>query len=121
MRTGSDLSSHIVPFADDIHAEKALEAGLHEVKVKGVLGLSMLAEKSSLPPSEPSIMSPGMGFCGEIFDRAEACVRQMVLENTWIRYVDSLPEEEWRNIGVGHTINPPVSWRWKSAFWKKDG
>ncbi|KAF8250869.1 hypothetical protein K440DRAFT_653406 [Wilcoxina mikolae CBS 423.85] len=123
MRTGSDLSSHIVPFADDITplTEKALEAGLHEVKTKKLPGLSMFAGKSSQSPSEPCITPPGMGFCGEVFDRAEASVRQMVLENTWVRYVDSLPEEERRNIGVGHTISPPVSGKWKGAFWKKDG
>lgn len=62
------------------------------------------------PPRKNSVArEPPMHFDIHVFDRAEAAVKQMVLTNTWIRYVDSLPPSERSLIGVGPTALPKAS------------
>lgn len=105
--------SNIAPFADDVWlAKRSSQSDCIELCTK----------EASVSVSENDWMGlpGGPGFCKELFDRAESSVRQMVLENTWIRYVDSLPEEERQRIGVADSIGGPVSWRWRSVFWKRN-
>jgi hypothetical protein len=110
---------NIVPFADDFDSVRHQES--MEMRLKEVQGGHLaITEHDWMGRRLPG----GIGFCIEVFDRAENSVRQMVLENTWIRYVDSLPEEERQRIGVANTITGPVTGRWRSMtrsmFWKRD-
>lgn len=137
--------SIIAPFADDIvNARRMPGRGFREIQ--GSKGREYNDERPPTPPRKNSVIMPlklPMGFGSTVFDKAEFAVKQMVLTNTWIRYVlsslsptrelevcsykrwscsyvDSLPPSERSLIGVGPTISPPINWRWRKYFWKKD-
>ncbi|KAI5848075.1 hypothetical protein BZA05DRAFT_404343 [Tricharina praecox] len=148
--SSAEEKSCIVPFADDVtcggggvglHARRRTTgnsdfaaATAELVLLKETLGITVIAPAhSSSPPSEHEWMSPpqsptllpvrmeAVEITLEVFDKAEASVRQMVLENTWIRYVDSLAEK-CNDVRVSAESPPPAgcsSWRWKSVFRKK--
>ena len=105
--TNTNLRAQIVPFADDVMEKSAAES-----------------ESQPIDPPEyrPPIAPPGVGFDGLVFDRADAAVRHMVLENTWIRYVDQMPEYERSKIGVHNTISQPLNGRcsWRCYLWRKN-
>lgn len=128
--------SCIVPFADDIalgrHSRggttgsSGFPAATAELTLfKETLRIATVAPKAL--PSEHEWMSPPpmptrkeeVEVALEVFDKAEASVRQMVLENTWVRYVDSL-SETCADVLMSSS-SPPAgcSWRWKSVFRKK--
>ncbi|KAI5782711.1 hypothetical protein EDC01DRAFT_223876 [Geopyxis carbonaria] len=104
-RSSASSRAQIAPFADDViaGAEKTAGGGCDDDEDDEVRGFD----------GQP-------GFGENVFDRAEAAVRQMVLENTWIRYVNSLPDDERSRIGVGDAISLPLSRRWRSFLWRKD-
>lgn len=73
-----------------------------------------------------------VGFDKSVFDEAESTVKQMVLENTWVRFVDSTPEilgareareadlEGLKMKGRAYSSSSEGSWgsRWGVKFWK---
>lgn len=122
--------SQVVPFEDHHHhhclstmkAERVLGLSTEQrnIKAKRVLGLSTVTAGT---------LGAGIGgggggrvgilpgsFCREMFDRAEASVLQMVLENTWIRFVDSLVDGERPKVRAAAI---PAGRKRRSAFWKK--
>ena len=59
----------------------------------------------------------GGGVDEALFDGAEACVLQMVLENTWIRYVDSRGDD--RKGGAKERARPLRAKKRRGGFWRK--
>ncbi|PWW75453.1 hypothetical protein C7212DRAFT_344823 [Tuber magnatum] len=120
------------PFANDVAANARClpeRKGFREIRKKdSEAGAGVVAPEIDPDCSTPSRIcslksTPLPWIAGDletIFDGAEVVVKQMVLTNTWIRYVDSLPASERLFIGATPQISSPVSWRWRRYFWKKD-
>ncbi|CUS10870.1 unnamed protein product [Tuber aestivum] len=121
----------ISPFADDIvlvaNARRLPERkGFREIREKdseaGAVAAEIDPDRSTHPRNSSAENSP-LSWIPEgletAFDKAEAAIKQMVLTNTWIRYVDSLPASERSLIGATPQISSAISCRWRKYFWKK--
>lgn len=80
--TTSSLTSIITPFADlwEKSDMKSSKAGFEE--------LIRLDERTKPGALDDTLATP-YGFDGQVFDRAERSVKNMVFTNTWGRYLDS--------------------------------
>jgi hypothetical protein len=116
----SPFRAHIAPFADfGCPSKTTMPEDMPRLKLKKILRLDT-ANLKSPRQKERSIRSPSWCYGSQLFDRAEAAVRQLVLENTWIRYVDSLPEKEKKRVKLGEAMKPSTEWRRRSMFWRKE-
>lgn len=84
----------VAPFADDIFTNPRQLPDKRRFRGPGSCrGHDHNGERPPTPPRKNSIITTSpqnmlpMGFGASVFDRAEAAVKQMVLTNTWIRYV----------------------------------
>lgn len=87
--------ARVAPFADDIFTNPRKLPDKRRLRGPGK-GHDNNSERPPTPPRKNSIITTPppqdilpTGFGSSVFDRAEAAVKQMVLTNTWIRYVCS--------------------------------
>lgn len=92
----SGTKAMIAPFADDFLANSKRmpdKKGFREIPGSRGGGREYNDERPPTPPRKNSVIMSTppcklpMGFGACVFDRAEVAVKQMVLTNTWIRYV----------------------------------
>ncbi|KAG0637433.1 hypothetical protein HOY80DRAFT_1023797 [Tuber brumale] len=100
----------IAPFADDFAANASRlpdRKGFREIRKKdSEAGAGVVTVETNLDHSSSQLPWIPEGL-EKVFDDAEVAVKQMVLTNTWIRYVDSLPVTDRLFIGVTSQISSP--------------